>query len=102
MWNQIWLMIESFLWFNIPNAAVVRLVMKEGNGVDVGLFEYAMLPKTREKLEEIAKEIGATADLERGRGLLTSWMKSKGFDDLNDLVWGESERKKMRLVLMES
>lgn len=92
---------EFPLSINIPNAAVVRLVMKEGNGVDVGLFEYAMLPKTREKLEEIAKEIGATADLERGRGLLTSWMKSKGFDDLNDLVWGESERKKMRLVLME-
>ena len=92
---------EFPLSINIPNAAVVRLVMKEGNGVDVGLFEYAMLPKTREKLEEMAREIGVEADLERGRGLLTSWMKSKGFDDLNDLVWGENERKKMRLVLME-
>ena len=92
---------EFSLSVNIPNAAVVRLVMKEGDEVDVGLFEYAMLPKTREKLEEMAREIGVVADREYGRSLLIPWMKSKGFDDLNDLVWGEDERKKMRLVLME-
>jgi (p)ppGpp synthase/HD superfamily hydrolase len=92
---------EFPLSINIPNAAVVRLVMKEGNGVDVGLFEYAMLPKTREKLEEMAREIGVEADREHGRRMLVPWMKTRGFDDLNDLVWGESERKKMRLVLME-
>ncbi len=41
------------------------------------------------------------ADREHGRRMLAPWMKTRGFDDLNDLVWGESERKKMRLVLME-
>jgi len=86
---------------NIPNAAIVELEVDDDNGLDTRLFEYAMLPKTKEKLREFVVEMNRTEDSERGRGILKVWMEERGFDDLNDLVWGEGERRKMRLVLME-